>query len=90
MSKAPVAKKAKPKHYNNDIIMFGFVSVDATPMCLEYVEKVKLLHHQKSRYQSTVGKDKKYFEKKEGTVSQKRTQLIQRHSNQVIWSLKFL
>ena len=62
MSEAPVAKKAKLRFYNDDFIMFGLVSVDAKPMCLECgvmltndsMKKVKLLHHQKSKHSSSV------------------------------------
>ena len=59
--------------------MFGFVSVDAKPMCLECgvmltndsMKKVKLLHHQKSKHSSSVDKDREYFErKKKNTASQ--------------------
>ena len=72
MLEAPVAKKAKLRHHNDDFIMFGFVSVDAKPMCLECgvtltndsTKKVKLLHHQESKRPSSVGKDREYFERK--------------------------
>ena len=65
MSEAPVAKKAKLRHYNDALIMFGFVSVDTKLMCLECgvmltndsMKKVKLPHHQKSKHPSSVGKD---------------------------------
>ena len=75
MSEAPAAKKAKLRYYNDDFIMFGFVSVDAKPMCLECgvmltndsMKKFKLLHHQKSKHSSSVGKDREYFEKKKKT-----------------------
>ena len=75
MSEAPVAKKAKLRHCNDDFIMFGFVSVDAKPMCLECgvtltnnsMKKVKLRHHQKFRHPSSVGKDREYFERKKKT-----------------------
>ena len=75
MPEALVAKKAKLRHYNDDFIMFGFVSVDAKPMCLECgatltndsMKKVKLLHHQKSKHPSSVGKDREYFERKKKT-----------------------
>ena len=78
MSEAPVAKKAKLRHHNDDFIMFGFVSVDAKPMCLEcgvtltnnFLKKVKLLHHKKSKHSSSVGKDREYFERKKNTASQ--------------------
>ena len=79
MSETPVAKKAKPRHYNNDLIISGFVSIDAKPMCLECgvmltndsMKKVKLLHHQKSKHPSSVGKDREYFERKKKTQSVK-------------------
>ena len=75
MSEAPVDKKAKLRYYNDDVIMFGFVSVDAKPMCLECgvmltndsMKKVKLLHHQKSKHSSSVGKDREYFKRKNKT-----------------------
>ena len=71
MSEAPVAEKAKLRHYNDAFIVFGFVSADAKPMCLEFgvmltndsMKKVKLMHHRKSKHPSSVGKDKKYFER---------------------------
>ena len=78
MSEAVVAKKAKLRHYNDAFIMFGFVFVDAKSMWLECgvmltndsTKKVKLLHHQKSKHLSSVGKDRKYFEgKKEHSQS---------------------
>ena len=75
MSEAPVAKQAKLRYHNDDFIMFAFVSVDAKPMCLECgvmqtndsVKKVKLLHHQKSKHSSSVGKDRECFERKKKT-----------------------
>ena len=33
MSEAPVTKKLR--HYNDDFILFGFVSVDSKPKCIE-------------------------------------------------------
>ena len=104
MSEAPVAK-AKLRYYNDDFIMFGLVSVDAKPMCLECdvmltndsMKKVKLLHHQKSKHSSSVGKDREYFERKKKTQPvklfdfvKKMNTAMQRHANQVIWSPKFL
>ena len=67
MSEAPAAKKAKLRHYHDDFIMFGFVSADAKPICLECgimltndsMKKVKLLHHQISKHPSSVGKERK-------------------------------
>ena len=64
MSNATAAKKEKLRHYNNAFIMFGFVSVNAKPICLDggvmltnnSMKKVKLLHHQKSKHPSSVGK----------------------------------
>ena len=58
MSEAHVAKKAKLRYYNDNFIMFDFVSVDAKPMWLkcgvmltnDSMKKVKLLHHQKSKH----------------------------------------
>ena len=77
ISEAPVAKNTKLRHYNDDFIMFGFVSVDAKPMCLECgvtltndsMKKVKLLHNQKSKHPSSVGKDREYFERKKNCQS---------------------
>ncbi|XP_029636964.1 SCAN domain-containing protein 3-like [Octopus sinensis] len=68
----PTAKKAKPRNYREDFIMFCFVSVDSKPMCLECdaimtnhsTKKVKLEQHQKLRCPSSVGKGRKYFENK--------------------------
>jgi len=65
----PPAKKTK-RNYREDFIMFGFVSVDSKPMCLECgailtndsMKKVKLEQHQKSKHPSSVGKDIDYFE----------------------------
>ena len=76
MSEAPVAKKAKLRYYNDDFIMFGFVSFDAKPVGLECgvtltnnsMKKVKLLHHQKSKHPSSLGKDREYFERKKKTL----------------------
>ena len=75
MSETPVAKKAKLRHCNDDLIMSGLVSVDAKPMCLECgvmltndsMKKVKLLHHQKYKHPSSVGKDREFFERKKKT-----------------------
>ena len=75
MLEASVAKKAKLRYYKDDFIMFGLVSVDAKPICLECgvmltndsMKKVKLLHHQKSKHSSSVGKDREYFERKKKT-----------------------
>ena len=52
--------------------MFGIVSADTKPMCLECgailtndsMKKVKLEHHQKSMHPSSVGRDRGYFEDK--------------------------
>ena len=79
MTEAPVANKAKLRHYNDDFIMFGFISVDAKPMCFECgvmltndsMKKVKLLHHQKSKHPSSVSKDREYFERKKKTQAVK-------------------
>ena len=88
MSEAPVAKKAKLRHYNDDFIMFGFVSVDAKSMCLECgvtltndsMKKVKLLHHQKSKNPSSVGKDREYFERKKKTQPVKVLDFVKKMS----------
>ena len=72
MSQAPVDKKAKLRYYNDVFIMFGLVSVDAKPMWLECgvmltndsMKKVKLLHHQKFKHPSSIGKDRECFERK--------------------------
>ncbi|CAI9717447.1 domain-containing 3-like [Octopus vulgaris] len=74
----PTAKKAKLRNYKKDFIMFGFISVDSKPMCLECdaimtnhsMKKVKLEQHQKLRHLLSVGKGKEYFENK------KKIQLI--------------
>ena len=66
--------------------MFGFVSVDAKPMSLECgimqtndsMKKVKLLHHQKSKHSSSVGKDKEYFERKKKTQPVKLFDLVKK------------
>ncbi|CAI9717417.1 Hypothetical predicted protein [Octopus vulgaris] len=68
----PTAKKAKLRNYKEDFIMFGFISVDSKPMCLECdaimknqsMKKVKLEQHQKLRHLLSVGKGKEYFENK--------------------------
>ena len=88
MSEAPVAKKAKLRHYNDDFIMFGFVSVAAKPMCLECgvtltnnsMKKVELLHHQKSMHLSSVGKDREYFERKKKTQPVKLFDFVKKMS----------
>ena len=88
MSKARVAKKAKLRHYNDDFIVFGFVSVDAKPMCLECgvtltndsMKKVKLLHHQKSKHPSSVGKDREFFERKKKTQPVKLFDFVKKMS----------
>ena len=75
MSEAPVDKKAKLRYYNDDVIMLGFAFVDAKLICLECgvmltndsMKKVKLLHHQKSKHSSSVGKDREYFKRKNRT-----------------------
>ena len=88
MSEAPVAKKAKLRHYNDDFIMFGFVSVAAKPMCLECgvtltnnsMKKVELLHHQKSMHPSSVDKDREYFERKKKTQPVKLFDFVKKMS----------
>ena len=88
MSEAPVAKKAKLRHYNDDFIMFGFVSVDTKPTCLECgvtltndsMKKVKLLHHQKSKHPSSVGKDREYYERKKKTQPVKLFDFVKKMS----------
>ncbi|CAB4054143.1 unnamed protein product [Lepeophtheirus salmonis] len=52
--------------------MFGLVSVDSKPKCLDCcailtndsMKKVKLEHHQKSKHPFSVGKDREFFENK--------------------------
>ena len=88
MSEAPVATKAKLRHYNDDFIMFGFISVDPKPMCLECgvtltndsIKKVKLVHHQKSKHPSSVGKDREYFERKMKTQPVKLFDFVKKMS----------
>ena len=41
------------------------------------MKKVKLLHHQKSRYPSSVDKDKDYFKKKKETIASQTIRLRQ-------------
>ncbi|CAI9715651.1 domain-containing 3-like [Octopus vulgaris] len=68
----PTTKIAKLRNYKEDFIIFGFVSVDSKPMCLECdaimtnhsIKKVKLEQHQKLRHPSFVGKGREYFENK--------------------------
>ena len=96
MSEAHVAKKAQLRHYNDDFIMLGFVSVDAKPMCLECgvtltndsMKKVKLLHHQKSKHPSSVGKDRKYFERKKKTQPVKLFDFVKKMSTANAKTLK--
>ena len=60
--------KAKLRNYREGFIMFGFVSVDSKPMCIECganltnncMKKAKLEHHQKSKHPTSVGKDWEY------------------------------
>ena len=96
MSEATVAKKAKLRHYNDDFNMFGFVSVDAKPMCLkcgvtltnDSMKKVKLLHHRKSKHPSSVGKDREYFERKKKTQPVKLFDFVKKMSTANAKTLK--
>ena len=76
MSEA-TAKKAKLRNYRY-FIMFGFVSVDSKPTCLECgailtndsMKKVKLERHKESKHPSSVGNDREYFENEKKRASQ--------------------
>ena len=96
MSEAPVAKKAKLRHYNDAFFMFGFESVEAKPMCLEYgvmltndyMKKVKLLHHQKSKHPLSVGKDREYFEIKKKAQPAKLLDFVKKNNSAHAKTLK--
>ena len=76
--------------------MFDFIFADTKPICLECgvmlindsKKKVKLLHHQKSQYPSSIAKDREYFERKKKTQPVKLFDFVKKMNTANAKSLK--
>ena len=104
MSKAPVAKKVKLRQNNDAFIMFEFVSVDAKPMHLKCgvmltndsikssccIIKNSSIHHLLVKIGNILREKKTTQPVKLFDFVKKNNSANAKHSNQVIWSLKFL
>ena len=83
-------------NYREDLIMFGFASVDSRPMCLECgvnltndsMKKAKLEHHQTSKHSSPIGKCREYFEDKKKRQPVKLSDFIQKMNTAIAKTLK--
>ena len=87
MSKAPVAKKVKLRHYNDTFIMFDFVSVDAKPMYLECGVmltndsiKSSCCIIKNSSIHLSVGKDREYFKRRKKTQPVKLFDFVKKNN----------
>eukprot|EP00106_Octopus_bimaculoides_P008132 XP_014775574.1 PREDICTED: SCAN domain-containing protein 3-like [Octopus bimaculoides] len=76
--------------------MFGFVSLDSKPMCLECdaimtnhsMKKVKLEQHQKLRHPSSVGKGREYFGNKKKIQLIKLPDFVKKINTEKVKTLK--